>query len=108
MKNILLLWLCSFFVANSYGQNLVPNPSFEDTLDCNGPLNCCTIEIATPWFNPNSATSDLFTSYSNCGYPITYQIPHTGNSYSGIFGYLATTREYIEVKLDTSVMLILN
>lgn len=87
------------------GQNLVPNPSFEDTLNCSGPWSGgASLEIAFPWFNPNSATTDYFANNnSNCGYQYYNQNPRTGNAYAGFFGYLVQTREYLEVRLDSSL-----
>ncbi|MBL0343108.1 MAG: T9SS type A sorting domain-containing protein [Bacteroidetes bacterium] len=90
-----------------FGQNLVPNPSFEDTLNCNGPWNCnCYLEIAIPWFNPNIETSDIFTPFPLCGYSTNsgMQLPRTGNVYAGFFGQLGETREYLEIPLFDSLL----
>lgn len=38
--------------------NLVPNPSFEDTSNCAGPIYS-QIETALPWFTPTLGTPDL-------------------------------------------------
>jgi len=84
----------------------VPNPSFEDTVNCSGPFNSSNIEIATPWFNPNGATSDLFTDYLSCGYNLSQanQVPRTGYSIAGLYGYFGNNnREYIEVELIDSL-----
>lgn len=97
-----LFLLFTYLFANA--QNLVPNPSFEDTVSCTGPWNCsCTLEIAYPWFNPNTATSDFISIYFNCGDHYYNQNPRTGSAYAGIFGWLVQTREYLEVKLDSSL-----
>jgi len=98
---LIILFKC-LIIQNVHSQNLVPNPSFEDTLNCSGPWNCsCTLEIASPWFNPSLGTSDYYTPYSSCGYPNIYQNPRTGNSYAGIICWLNNVREYIEIKVDS-------
>lgn len=85
------------------GQNLVPNPSFEDTLLH---TNCITgIQIANQWFNPNIASPDLYSYKPSCtnssfNNPSGYQLPKTGLCYAGIYTYLLpNTREYVEIKL---------
>ena len=100
------------FYSLSYSQsNLVPNPSFEFTIDCTN----ADIASAIPWFTPGN-TPDYLNScfYSPIPNPCGgggvpnnnagYQEPHTGQAYAGISlcelgapngGY----REYIEVKL---------
>lgn len=89
-------------------QNLVPNPSFEDTTNC--PFYYPT-NSALPWFNPNIASPDYFTQdTSACGNHLTnsqfngqsgwgHQLPRTGVAYSGVYIQLSPTREYIETKL---------
>jgi hypothetical protein len=88
--------------------NLVPNPSFEDTLTH---TNCITnIEIANHWFNPSAATPDLYSYKPSCinsslNNPLGYQVPRTGLCYAGVYGYLQPTRDYIAVKLDSNLSL---
>jgi gliding motility-associated-like protein len=94
-------------------QNLVRNPSFEDTLFCPSPswINICA---AKHWFQPNSpetncsGSSDLFHSCSP-NVPnnfVGFQIPRTGNAYAGIQLYNTDIfintnyREYIEGSLS--------
>ncbi len=89
-------------------QNLVLNPSFEDTISCiiwqggYPQLPCFN------WFWANSGSSDYFSQIYNCNTStspdttIGFQIARTGISYVGIGVYLAPyfsfpeTREYIE------------
>ena len=94
--------------------NLVPNPSFEDTIGC--PIGNGDIDSVKNWFNPapNASTPDFFHS---CSY--TYGVPYnpflgfqsarTGIAYSGFTCYsnipdpsnpaYKNYREYIGVKL---------
>lgn len=120
MKKIKLITLFILFGYTTYSQNLVPNPSFEDTISC--PFTDGEIWKATPWFQPfkfmNSvilgSSSDLFSTCAlynpdygcyavkvpdNC--LVGYQWPRTGNNYAGIgfWGLNDWNREYIEVKL---------
>ncbi|MBP7244271.1 MAG: T9SS type A sorting domain-containing protein [Bacteroidia bacterium] len=91
--------------------NLVPNPSFEDTLNCDSfHFN----QVSSPWFTPTNCTPDYFYGISpTCGNsafqnPSGFQLPLDGISYVGI--YLAMpltgigTREYITTELlDTLI-----
>jgi OmpA-OmpF porin, OOP family len=89
--------------------NLVPNPSFEDTVTC--PWTYSTIHFATGWFKPSAGTSDLLHS---CSFQVPqnyfgYQNARTGNAYAGFYTYApmwmmdSTYREYISVKLTDSL-----
>jgi hypothetical protein len=111
-----LALLC--IIVKADGQNLVPNPSFEEYDYC--PPSQGQIYVATPWFDPVSPdTNDLQggADYFNvCGTGIEsqvpessfgFQYPHTGNSYAGfelvwIYGEVTTVRdvyEHISVRL---------
>ena len=46
--------------VNGLAQNLVPNPSFEDMVQC--PPGWTQIEFATGWINPNGYSPDYFNS----------------------------------------------
>ncbi len=116
LQNIKILELIFFllYFTSLYSQNnLVPNPSFEYTIDCN--LNGGDIFKAVPWFGPGGS-SDYFNMCFYSSFPIPcggggvpnnnmgYQNARTGQAYAGICfcepgwpngGY----REYIEVKL---------
>ena len=107
--SIIIAFLLLFIVNSNKtkAQNLVPNPSFEDTLNCSGPWNCnCFLEIAYPWFNPNTATSDIFTTYPSCGYSTSagMQFPKSGNSYAGFFAQFNESRDYLEIALFDSLL----
>ena len=92
------------FSVVGWGQNLVPNPSFEDTTSCPpyfGEFN------VVDWYSPNTASPDLFhsCSISNAGVPqngFGWQYPRTGNAYVG--GHTSDfggndAREYIQCQL---------
>ncbi len=97
------------------GQNLIPNPSFEDTVAC--PTWWSQLYNAEHWLNPTtngggglSGTPDYFNSCAGgvIGVPNNfagYQQAHSGNAYAGIFliedpgdslNYL-NYREYLEI-----------
>jgi hypothetical protein len=101
-----------------HAQNLVPNPSFEETDSCVYTYH--SICAAQPWFQPRidqgdvcaSSSSELFNSCcaacpvripdSNFG----YQFARTGQNHAGIGVYVDTfnIREYIEVTLDSPLI----
>jgi gliding motility-associated-like protein len=95
-----------------FGQtNLVPNPSFEDTLNC--PFLPGHIELAPPWTDPTNASSDLISECNNSlnglvGVPNNiegFQFAHSGAAYAGFGTYSQGTnyREYIQVKLNSQL-----
>jgi hypothetical protein len=108
-----------FGLNNTYlfaQQNLVPNPSFEDTISC--PTGYGQIYNAIGWDvlstygggNPelyNTCCSQI----SGCGVPyninnLGYQYPKSGNGYAGIDAayYNGTLREYIQNKLPNKLI----
>ena len=103
-----LLFLFPFFLLGnfSFAQiNLVPNPSFEDTVNC--PDGIGGIEIATGWFN-SGGSPDYFNSCANTGYlaygvPYNYvghQVAYDGNGYAGIVAWASfSQREFIGIEL---------
>jgi hypothetical protein len=82
------------------GQNLVPNPSFEDTVSC--PIMGGQINLATGWENwgytpdyYNSCNPGLIGTPSN---GFGYQVPLEGNAYAGMVCNVSTmgnVREFI-------------
>ncbi|MBI4929553.1 MAG: T9SS type A sorting domain-containing protein [Bacteroidetes bacterium] len=117
MKKLLYIFL--FFSYSLFGQNLVPNPSFEQFDTC--PNNIAQLNHAIPWFNPSdnqniSGSSDYFNSCYN-NYPNFYnadvpsnfignQNAKTGVAYAGFYvygSYFPNAKEYIEVKLNNSL-----
>lgn len=107
-KKLLLLFLLSHWMLSS-GQNLVPNPSFEELNNC--PTSSGLLVNATSWINPNLKSPDLYHACagSDCDGPpfvcvpdnwTGSQTPFTGDGYAGIFvGGENVSREYIQVPL---------
>ena len=109
MNKIILTIIALFFYGNQiFGQeNLIPNPSFEDTVTCPDNSFNGAVDVALFW-NVALSTPDLFnscssssgvgvpTNYTNC-----YQPALNGTGYAGIFNYITIPRttEYITVKL---------
>ena len=101
----------AFFVFTgilAQGQNLVPNPSFEEYTAC--PFYGGDLHLATGWTTPTSS-SDFYHSCSIhpwWGTPTNlggYQIPKSGNGYAGFFVYAPQNtstpnqKEYMETEL---------
>jgi hypothetical protein len=78
LKALLLLLMNLALAAMATAQNLVRNPSFEDTTRCTGwhPL----YTEAVYWYNPNTATPDIYDADLDrqCG----YALPPTANYYT--------------------------
>ncbi|MEO8086877.1 MAG: T9SS type A sorting domain-containing protein [Bacteroidota bacterium] len=102
MKNItkaIAMMIFSFYSFNSKGQNLVPNPGFEDTVIC--PIGLSEIDRAVGW-NTFSNTPDYFNSCDNgqAGIPSNlfgFQAANSGNAYSGIYTFHLFGNSYREV-----------
>lgn len=95
--------------AMATAQNLVPNPSFEDTVDCSTPTQC-TLLKATHWYNPTISTPDVWDADTArlCGYDIRTQgvgqmQPQDGDRMAGGFFWdgpsNGPTREYMLTRL---------
>lgn len=85
MKKFIVL-LISLYSINLQGQtNLVLNPSFEDTLNCDD--NLYFLEDLIPYWYWGKGyynicrSSDFWVPNNISG----HQYPHTGNAYSGIY-----------------------
>lgn len=105
-KPFLILLLLILFCKYSFTQNLVPNPSFEDTIQC--PAGTSSFNSSMNWISPTIASPDHFHSCntSNVGVPSNgfgWQTARTGNSYTGIttsdFVSSNEYREYIQCEL---------
>lgn len=101
-----------------FAQNLIPNPSFEDTIpDCHyqrwvnpGTPN---VNMATGWFQPSIGTPDLFAESSRCPYTNNgigaYSIfPQDGFACAGLQTYNsapseANYREYLGIRLKSKL-----
>lgn len=89
------------------GQNLVPNPDFEQYDLC--PNGDGQLYQAIGWVNPTQSSPDYYNTCSGAialtGVPsnwLGYQVPHSGDGYTGIFGYnenVPDGREYLQIPL---------
>lgn len=111
IKSQLAFLLCLFIVGFGYGQNLVPNPSFEEIINC--PQGWAEINSANNWYSPNSSSPDLFNI---CSSPLDVGVPQNGagfqyakngNGYVGVVSSFDSNnlnyREYIQVELTDTL-----
>jgi len=113
MPKALLLSLMNLALAGmATAQNLLPNGGFEEPPSCGGITGAYTLELATPWFTPNTATPDLYTidSLSDCGTylpavdpnnPGIYRDPFNGNRFAGFYAFNVgdSLKEYCSVPM---------
>lgn len=110
MKKIWIVILVTLFSSSVFGQvNLVPNPSFEDTIQCPD-FPQPTIDYCLHWSSYGS-TSDYFNpcanfSSSNWGVPNNAagaQVAFIGNAYAGLLTWFVNggspIREYMGIGL---------
>lgn len=107
-----ILFFCFSFTNSCLGQNLVPNPSFEQFDTC--PDQGSQIQRATSWMNANTGTADYYNSCFTTG-PTDMDIPSnifgfqnakSGVGYSGIYTHLYSPtpfhyREYLQSQLTS-------
>jgi gliding motility-associated-like protein len=112
MKKCLATIAICVIVLKLNAQNLVPNWTFEDTLNC--PTNILQIYNAPPWYKTTSQSSpDYFNACTNAnvvdvpGNFEGYQYAKTGQAYMGIDIYTKNfaLREYMSVRLKDSLVL---
>ncbi len=123
MRKLLMhIVLCFCLYASAHGQtNLVPNGSFEEYNNC--PVSNSAIEesettfkYVKDWMRPSGGTPEYFnacnTRTNSVGTPFNeggYQVPKSGNAYTGIFVYYFKSgddnfREYLQVKLKQTLI----
>ena len=104
MKKHLLVICILCAVKISYSQNLVPNPSFEDTIHC--PDYISELDYATGWHTLVN-TPDYYNECNNTskvnagmvGVPMSargYQTAHTGVAFAGEVNYYTAQTDYRE------------
>src|SRR5688500_9008084 len=114
IKKILFLLLTSPLL---HAQNLVPNPSFEDTVEC--PMQISEIQNAKFWFNCggtpdyfnacNPDTSLLFLNDASVPNNwIGFQYAATGDAYAGILSSInrpggGNDKEYVSCRLQDTL-----
>ena len=110
MKKFLIIIIC-FIALNSNAQNLVINPSFENTIPCWIFINLGTWQMqCTNWYSASGGSPDYFSEQPDifCGtspVPLSnvgYQYARTGVAYVGLAPFFTTIfpsyvdrREYI-------------
>ncbi len=108
MKYLVLLVVIVSISSVCIGQNLVPNPSFEEYLEC--PYSTAEFQNQVIDWYSWSDSPDFFHVCSNeldgfAGVPengFGYQFPLTGSAYAGYIGYVwfePEIREYLAVQL---------
>ena len=118
MRKIVVVVLISFAHFSSSSQNIVLNPSFEDTLSCPDYTQAYLINPfirpCVNWFIPTVSTPDYYSLVydSSCGFThvpsnvFGSQYPKTGFSYLGLWVYASIPnfpnygREYISGRLS--------
>lgn len=94
---VMFLFCCTI----SFGQNLVPNPGFEQYLQC--PSNLGQLNNLVSWSN-FGGSPDYYNSCANGIYPLVsvptnysgYQWPASGNGYCGIYTFYNNPYNYRE------------
>jgi len=107
MMRAVLLYLCLLELTPAWGQNLVPNGSFEEYTQC--PEFFGYAQYATGWLNLHTSSADYFNRcqenlvvgvpYNTCG----YQEPVDGDGYIGLattFPGLGWYREIVGIALS--------
>ena len=117
MRTFLLIIIIAFnFKAGKAQINLVPNPSFEDTISIQFPVSP-NIQSYTPyWYGINAYFSEYLPSstapvYSNNSFGVPsngtgYQYARSGVAYAGVHTFINSTnplRTYIQVKLSETL-----
>jgi hypothetical protein len=107
MKRTLTLILF-LFSRVCFAQNLVPNPSFEDTVHC--PFGAAHIDDALGWYHAGNS-ADYFNPCANAfgptnGVPINFtgsQFAYDGNSYAGLVTYIVYFQQGYREKMGVQL-----
>ncbi len=111
-KNVIIISTFFFFVITiACGQNVVINPSFENTIDCGYFINS-----SNNWYAYRNSP-DYFNSCSTSGHSVPntgigYQYAATGDAYAGIIcygtngsGFDSNAREYMGAQLASPLVI---
>ncbi|HEY1040925.1 MAG TPA: T9SS type A sorting domain-containing protein [Bacteroidia bacterium] len=110
MKKIIYILLIQLCYNSTYSQNLVPNPSFEDTVGC--PTTLADLSKTTYWTSPSWGSPDFFHACNggNAGIPnntFGSQLALYGSAYIGFGVYdsqdIYSYREYIQAPLTQTL-----
>lgn len=106
-----LLYICFFcFFAKSEAQNLVPNPSFEDTITTPNWTSGFLEDVTANWLNLYDGSADYYSDVNPycIGCATLVHTPRTGLAYTGIFTFQLDNpsffHEAIEVELSDSLV----
>lgn len=102
MKYIAFIGIFCLLSFGAAAQNLVPNWSFEDMVQC--PWAQSQLNLATGWINPTGGTADYWHS---CWSSIMTQQARTGQGFAGIYTYTPPNydiREYIQIELSDTLI----
>jgi hypothetical protein len=106
-KGIVVLFLV--WCIGAWGQNLVPNPGFENYTGCQ--INSVNFDSIQYWRNPTNGSPDYFKACANVvpSNWACYQYPHSGNCYVGLViknsGCCTEWREYIQSPLISPLVI---
>jgi gliding motility-associated-like protein len=98
-----VLFIIIFFPMFVFAQNLVPNPSFEDTIYCPNGTN--DFSAVDSWYNATLASPDFYNACAQNGGGVPtndwgFQYAKDGLAYVGLITYGPNDyREYIQIKL---------
>ena len=104
-KNVTVITLSLLLSIQLFSQNLVQNPSFEDTKRCAGLIGNFDDNVKY-WSTPTLGTTDIFSTCTKetVGIPNNYngmQQKKSGNNYAGFYVHSDENyREYIQVELS--------
>jgi Secretion system C-terminal sorting domain len=112
LLSILFIFILSF--SSKAQQNLVPNPSFEDTVYC--PWGTNQLDACENWLNFGNSPDYFNTCTGFGGPPFNYgfgdQNTHTGNAMVGIAIYVKPSapsgpnyREFVGIQLSSSLII---
>lgn len=103
MRHLALFTLYFAFTNLAFGQNLIPNPSAEEYIEC--PTGLGILETWVSDWQSFRGTADYFNNCSNglsAENPFGFQNPRTGEGFMGLISFhqnLENYREYIGVEL---------
>jgi hypothetical protein len=102
MKKVALTYLTCLIVAVSFGQNLVPNGSFENYSNCPDSNFFGQWNLVEEWTSPYTPSVDYFNRCAGgvvCSVPfntVGYQEPADGDAYIGIITHIEGVPFYRE------------
>ena len=113
MKKLILISI-GLMAMLAKGQNLVPNPSFEDTVSC--PHFANQIDQALHWHASSQSPDyfnvcDIMSGFGTTSVPssfVGFQYPKSGDAYAGFIAFFRSvenTREFLTSELISSLII---